>query len=384
MTIKLHEFSLLGGPLHNLGAKYGFVKDKTNTVPLGIALGLLTWGIMIILSLFDGSSSQVFSLSVIGTHVRLLIVIPLLFVCESLVAPRMSVFIDTAVKSGLVIKSSIPALSMEISRVSKWKNAWLPEVVFIFIAAMLTLAAQHVQFYGTTASSAAEKITESAMANQWYLFVCLMLFRFLMLRWLWHIGLWCFILWRISKLELDLIPTHPDGAAGLGYLEVVHSHFTPLVFALSALQAAMLTEEISTGRMDFAAVYPPILLVLIVNAVLFLGPLFIFSPKLWACKVKGLSDYMLLSAQYVKDFDNKWLHNKASTKEQLLGTADLQSLADLNNSISVVRNMRWIPISMPLLVSLLSVSLVPMLPLFLLKYPMTELAERFFTNLVGF
>ena len=384
MTIKLHEFSLLGGPLHNLGAKYGLVKDKTNTVPLGIALGLLTWGIMIILSLFDGSSSQVFSLSVIGTHVRLLIVIPLLFVCESLVAPRMSVFIDTAVKSGLVIKSSIPALSMEISRVSKWKNAWLPEVVFIFIAAMLTLAAQHVQFYGTTASSAAEKITESAMANQWYLFVCLMLFRFLMLRWLWHIGLWCFILWRISKLELDLIPTHPDGAAGLGYLEVVHSHFSPLVFALSALQAAMLTEEISTGRMDFAAVYPPILLVLIVNAVLFLGPLFIFSPKLWACKVKGLSDYMLLSAQYVKDFDNKWLHNKASTKEQLLGTADLQSLADLNNSISVVRNMRWIPISMPLLVSLLSVSLVPMLPLFLLKYPMTELAERFFTNLVGF
>ena len=136
--------------------------------------------------------------------------------------------------------------------------------------------------------------------------------------------------------------------------------------------------------MDFGAIYPPIILVLIVDAVLFLGPLFIFSSKLWACKVKALSEYMEFSAQYVKDFDNKWLHNKATTQEQLLGTPDLQSLADLNNSISVVRNMRWVPMSMTLLVTLLSAALVPMLPLLLLKYPITELAEKFFTNLVGF
>jgi len=384
MINRLHKFSILGGPLHRLGTKLGLVHNDIETAPLGIALGLLAWGIMIILSLIDGTISQTFSLSVIGIHVRLLLVIPMFFVCETIVSPRMSAFISTTVKSGMVIPSSLPALNKEIFRVNKWINAWLPEFIFLLLSVMLALADSHLQLYGTTASVAASKVTELSMANQWYWVVCLTLFRFLMLRWLWHLGLWCFILWRISRLELNLLPTHPDGCAGLGYLEIVQCHFFPLVFALSALQAVMLTEEITAQRMDFGAIYPPIILVLIVDAVLFLGPLFIFSLKLWACKVKALSEYMEFSARYVKDFDNKWLHNKPSTQEQLLGTPDLQSLADLNNSISVVRNMRWVPMSMPLLVTLLTAALVPMLPLFLLKYPVTELAERFFTNLIGF
>jgi hypothetical protein len=383
MTTKLHEFSLLGGPLHVLGTKLGLVKGETSTTRLGLLLGFLMWGIMIALSLTDGTTSQFFSLSVIGVHVRLLIVIPMFFICETLVVPRMSAFVSLAIQSGLITKSSLPALNMELSRVSKWKNAWLPELIFLLIAAMLPLAEASFQPYGTSASFASEKVAELSMANQWYLVVSLTLFRFLMLRWLWHLGLWCFVLWRISRLELDLLSTHPDGSAGLGYLEVVQSHFTPLIFALSALQAAMLTEEISAHRMEFGAIYPPIMLVLIVDGVLFLGPLFIFSSKLWACKVKALSEYMEFSAQYVKDFDSKWLHNKTPAKEPLLGTPDLQSLADLNNSISVVRNMRWVPMSMPLLVTLLSAALVPMLPLLLLQYPITALAEKFFTNLIG-
>lgn len=383
MTSRLHQFSLLGGPLHRLGCKLGLVRNDANTIPLGLTLGLLTWGILIVLSLIDGTISQTFSLSVIGAHVRLLLAIPLFFVCETIVAPRMSIFISTTVKSGIVAPPSLHVLNVEIFRVNRWKNAWLPELIFLFMAAMLPLADSYFQLYGTTASATAGKVTELTMANQWYWVVCLTLFRFLMLRWLWHLGLWCFMLWRISRLELNLLPTHPDGSAGLGYLEVVQSHFVPLIFALSAIQAAMLTEEISAQKMDFGAIYPPIMLVLIIDAALFLGPLFIFSSKLWACKVKALSEYMEFSAQYVKDFDKKWLQNKTSTSEQLLGTPDLQSLADLNNSISVVRNMRWVPMSMPLLITLLSAALLPMLPLSLLKYPITELAEKFFTNLVG-
>lgn len=296
----------------------------------------------------------------------------------------MSTFVNSTIKNGLVAPSSVAVLNKNISCTNQWKEAWLPEIVFVSIAALLTFSTHNLHLYGISATFYTGDVSESGMAHQWYLLVCLTLFRFLMLRWIWHLGMWCFMLWRISRLELHLIPTHPDGAAGLGYLEVVHCHFTPLVFALSSVQAAMLAEEISFNHMEFAAIYPPILFVLILNALLFLGPLFIFAPRLWACKVKGLDEYMILSSEYVKDFDTKWLRNKTSTQDQLLGTPDLQSLADLNNSISVVRNMRWVPISLPLLVTLISAALVPMLPLLLLKYPMTELAEKFFTSLMGF
>jgi hypothetical protein len=136
------------------------------------------------------------------------------------------------------------------------------------------------------------------------------------------------------------------------------------------------------GTMAFEAIYPALALTLVVDAVLFLGPMGIFSAKLWACRVKGMSDYMELAARYVNAFDKKWLGGVAPC-EPLLGTADLQSLADLSNSVSIVRNMRSVPISLRLLTELATAALLPLLPLLLLKYPVAELVEKFLRKLSG-
>jgi hypothetical protein len=135
--------------------------------------------------------------------------------------------------------------------------------------------------------------------------------------------------------------------------------------------------------MPFEAIYPALAVVLIVDAVLFLGPLFIFTSKLWACRVKGLSDYMVFAERYVIGFDRKCWTWTPPPEEPLLGTPDLQSLADLGNSVSIVRNMRWVPVSPRLLTDFAIAALVPMLPLFLLKYPVAELAKMFFARLSG-
>ncbi len=209
-------------------------------------------------------------------------------------------------------------------------------------------------------------------------------FRFLMFRWLWRLGLWSYFLWRLAKLELQLVPTHPDGVAGLGYLELVQTHFAPLILAISAVQSSSFAEEISTGASAFEALYPALAIILLVDAVVFLGPPFIFSPKLWACRVKGLSDYMVLASSYVNGFDKKWLGAGACPEEPLLGTPDLQSLADLANSINIVRNMSFVPVSPRLLTSLLIAALLPLVPLLLFKYPVAELVEKFFMKLISF
>jgi len=78
-----------------------------------------------------------------------------------------------------------------------------------------------------------------------------------------------------------------------------------------------------------------------------------------------------------------WLGADTAPRKSLLGTPDLQSLADLGNSINIVRTMRWIPVSLKLLMVLAMATLLPMLPLFLLKYPVAELAEKFVTMLLG-
>jgi hypothetical protein len=135
--------------------------------------------------------------------------------------------------------------------------------------------------------------------------------------------------------------------------------------------------------MTFDSLYPGVAFVLLVDAVLFLGPLLIFSRKLWACKVKGMSDYSVFAERYVSQFDRKWLAADPAPGEPLLGTPDLQSLADLSNSVGIVRDMRLVPASTRMLMYLASAALLPLLPLVLFKYPLAGLLAKFFEGLSG-
>ena len=63
--------------------------------------------------------------------------------------------------------------------------------------------------------------------------------------------------------------------------------------------------------------------------------------------------------------------------------ATLQSLADLGNSVGIVRNMRLAPVSIRLLATILVAALLPMSPLLLFEYPVAEVAQKLFMKLTG-
>ena len=318
-----------------------------------------------------------FSLSSIAGHVRLLVVIPLLFLCESSLDPRLRDFVSTIVRSGVVPDSALQALNFEIARTVRWKDAWLPEAMCLLAAVLLSLFAAQLHISGKTAAlDPTRSLSDVPVGGLWYWIVCLPLFRFLLFRWIWRITLWCRFLWRLAKLDLHLVPTHPDGAAGLGYLEVVQTHFTALVLAISILVSAAFAEEISSGKTVFEVIYPALVVTLIVDLALILLPPCVLALKLRTCQEKGLSDYTVFAARYVNDFEKKWRNESAVPAEPLLGTSDLQSLADLSNCVGIVRNMRWVPVSTRLLIIVVIAALLPMLPLFLFKYPIAELGQK--------
>src|SRR5262245_14558136 len=113
-------FSLFGGPLHRLGRRLGLVRDETNTVLLGIALGWGLWLLIAVVALVEGIADRLFAMSVVGGHARLLLVIPLFFIAESWVAPRMAAFVTTIARSGIVPPSELSALDAEVSRTARW------------------------------------------------------------------------------------------------------------------------------------------------------------------------------------------------------------------------------------------------------------------------
>lgn len=380
---ELPGFSLPGGPLHQLGNRLGLVRNGTNSFGIGIVLGLFLWIVLVALTIYSGFSDKLTSLTNFGAHIRLLIVIPLLFLAESWIAPQWIAFVNQIVSSRVVPESELPTLQLEIQRINKLKDSWIPEAVCLVAAVLLSAFGSYLPVHGNSAAFRPGQVTAGTVAAKWYWIICMPVFRFLILRWSWKLFLWWRVLWRVAKLNLNLIPTHPDSTAGLGYLEVVHRHFTPLILALSVVQAASFAEDITTGAMPLPSVYPAVALILVADAVLFLGPLFIFSPKLWACQLKGRRDYAVLAENYVNQFDRKWVKGINSAEDPLLGTGDIQSLADLANSFSVIRNMRLVPIGQKLLISFGVAALAPILPLLLLKYPIGELLQKFFSNLTG-
>ena len=375
---------LFGGPLHRLGRRLGLVGRDFDSVPLGLALGAFLWLVLALLSWTEGVAGKLFEFSAIGVHVRLLIALPLLFLAETLIAPRMATFIETIVRSGVVPPPAVPALRDELRSIRRWADSWLPESIFLLVALLLAMAGSHLHLYGTSASLGAESTAAATtFAGQWYGTVCLTIVRFLLLRWLWRLLLWCRFLWRVTRLDLHLVPTHPDRQAGLGYLQVVQAQFMPVVVAISAIQASGLAEDIARGNLQFEAVAPAVVMLLAVLAALFLGPLLIVGPRLRAARISGLESYMELASRYVIAFEKKWLAPGSVPGEPFLGTPDLQSLADLQGSMGAVDELRWLPISLRLAMFQLAATLLPMAPLLLLKYPIAELSQKLIERLVG-
>jgi len=83
-----------------------------------------------------------------------------------------------------------------------------------------------------------------------------------------------------------------------------------------------------------------------------------------------------LGSRYVEDFRQKWLAGAAPQNEQLVGSADIQSLADLANSFEVVSEMRTLPISRNTVMRLVVLIVLPLLPLTLTMIPLSEIVDR--------
>jgi hypothetical protein len=184
------------------------------------------------------------------------------------------------------------------------------------------------------------------------------------------------LLWRINRLDLQLTPTHPDLAAGLGGFGEAHMALAPLSVGISAMLAASFAEETLYAGADVSRFVLPLTGTVCTTVLLIVAPLLTFAPRLIRVRQEGLLEYGTLAARYVRAFDDKWIRHKTQPREPLLGSADLQSLADLTNSFEVIRSMRIVPIALFQVLVLVAATALPALPLALFILPFNELVLK--------
>jgi hypothetical protein len=206
--------------------------------------------------------------------------------------------------------------------------------------------------------------------------VSLPIFQFLLLRWYFRVFIWIRFLWQVSRIELSLVPTHPDQLGGLGFLANTVFAFSVLLVAHGAMLAAQIANRIFFAGAALPDFKEEIFVTLVFLLCLVFGPLLVFTPQLSRAKRRGLLEYGTLADRYVREFDGKWLRGGAQASEPLMGSADIQSLADMGNSFTVVRTMRLAPISRDAVLELAACVLVPILPLLLTVMPVEQLLKK--------
>ena len=383
---RTQDFSLvLGGPLFQLLCRSHL---SGNALELWrqriVVITLIAWLPLLILSALQGQAwgrgAVVPFLLDVEAQVRFLIALPLLIVAELVVHQRMRLVVRQFLERDLIPKSALPYFDAAIKSAFRLRNSLIAEILligFVYVVGVLLFWRHYVAL--ATATWYAVPIPdgiEFSLAGIWYGYVSLPVYQFLLVRWYYRLFIWMRFLWHVSRIELALVPTHPDRVGGLGFLSNTVYAFMPLALAHGAMLAGPIANRIFYLGAALPEFKVEIAVVVIFLLLLVFGPLLLFSPQLAQAKRTGNREYGALAARYVREFDAKWVRGGASADERLVGSGDIQSLADLANSFEVVRTMQFAPITKDAFLRLVAATVIPVVPLALTMMPLEELLRK--------
>jgi hypothetical protein len=381
----VQDFSLvLGGPLYQLLRRARLSDARLGLVNRRIVLAvLLMWAPLLALSAVQGvllgPARTMPFLDDIGTHLRFLVVTPLLIVAELVVYRRITPIVDQFTIRRLILPQDTARYADALSEAKRLRDSVLAEVIMValvFAAGGLFTLRRYVDLGGGAWYASTTIRNQLSLAGLWLVFVSLPLIQFLLLRWYFRLFIWARFLWRVARLDLDLEVTHPDKAGGLGFLADSLNAFIPLAAAHGVLFAGMLANRILFGGAKLTDFEIEVFGGGVFLIFVFAGPLAVFGPRLARVRRAGLRAYGALGQSYVRAFRIRWLGDGAPPAEELLGSGDIQSLADLGNSFGAAEQMRIVPITPAALLYFAAAFFLPIAPLVLTMTSVEKLIGR--------
>ena len=378
------DFSLfLGGPLYQVLLRVGLLKPPLDRLKWRVAvISMLAWAPLLVLTLLYGrvlGGVKIPFLYDFEVQVRLLVSLPLLIAGEVAINKRVTVLVRQFRERQIVTAALESKFAKIVESAQRLRNSIAIELGLLAFVVLVggvfwreVYSLQSDTWYATLAAGG----KTSTAAGYWYQFVSVPVAQFISLRWTFRLFVWWRFLWQVSRLDLNLVPTHPDRSCGLGFLDGTVFAMAPFLLAQSCLLSGYLANRLLHESAKLPDHYVEIGALALLLYLLALGPLCVFTPVLLRARRLGLGTYGRLASEYVIAFDRKWTGGQRPTEEPLLGTADIQSLADLANSFAIVQSITPFPFGRNSLVGLAVIIALPVLALFLTMFSPQELASR--------
>ena len=361
-----------GGPFLGLLRRLRLQRDGSEEIRRAILVMLAAiWVPFVLLEL---ASKEALPLRTdLAVHTRLLVSVPLLYWADIVLHDLCALAIEDFTERRVASSERRERLPDALALAERLRGSALAELVCLALA----LLTGHASTLAAPAQSMLTPGHSEIVTARWLWtsYIAVPVFAFLLLRALWRWLIWCWLLWRFSRVKARLVPTHPDGCGGLALLAMPGRAFAIILAAVGAAVAGKWGAEILRGATANLRSYGGSLGVLVAIALAVgLGPLLAFSGQLVSARLIGLERYGHFALDYTTGFDDRWIAH--AREDDLLGNADIQSLADLGNSYRTVQDMRVVVFGRRDLVILVAGLLLPILPLVLTVVPLSALLKK--------
>src|SRR5437763_8237671 len=146
---------------------------------------------------------------------------------------------------------------------------------------------------------------------------------------MWRLALWTRFLWLMSQLDLRLVPSHPDHAAGLGFIGSSLRPYSIVALAVGTVMAGRVANAVLHEGASLFAFRYLVAGAAAVVVLLFAGPLAMFSGNLLQAWRRGVREYGALASDLGHEFERKWFAHGRRVDASALEAPDFSATTDL-------------------------------------------------------
>jgi hypothetical protein len=372
-----------GGPLYVALQKILHLNSTKKLVVFGLCI---TWVPLIIISAFEGtllSGAQMPFAYDVAMQARVLIAFPMLIIIRSTIDNKV---MDVLKYMGFELFDAGERqlmITTAFRRAKQLSSSALTEIIMVLIVVAATLSMVKSGVYsglqtGTTSWMATVKDNSQhlSMAGYWSVFVTIPIVQFFILRWYWRYIVWVLLLFRFSKANIILLPTHADKAGGLGIIMIAQRSFCLLFAAIGVILSGQFIATLIYHPDAFNTIRSETIAFIVICIIFLLSPLTFFSSKLFKIKNEGLLRLGNLSADLSRKFEREWVNNLPVEKILEQQEVDPSLIYDYTGMYISLQELRVVPVTVRDIIGMGVVLFIPFIPIIFIHFSIAELLQK--------
>jgi hypothetical protein len=367
-----------GGPFYRAQEAVRLLDANRWNLGRRITVGVaVAWVPLVILTALFNPQTLRGLLSDYPLNVRLLFAIPMLLVGQVVMENSFRKVVRHIGEAGLLTVSDTSRLDRTLVSLIRLRDSVIPEAVIVVLSYVRVTAMYRnlISIAYPWAVAGTGVAIHPSLAGWYFAVVSQFVYQFLLYISLWKWFLWAAFLFRLSRLDLQIVPTHPDRHGGLGFLGMSPIAIAPTAFVTSAAIGATWRAEILRQGLHLMDLKIPAFILFSVMLIIAFGPLAFFIPKLAQLRRQGILQYGILGQIHSTEFHKKWVQHRAGHEEEFLNAPEISALIDFESSFENIEKLQPFPFDKGAFVALVLSIALPMLPVVLAEIPLIEVLK---------